>query len=115
MKVKRGAENRQPGEKEWVDGENGEISAEHKEKKKETSIEYKQMKFETWTQHKEKKKETFTEHKATKYDRTQILLLKSTQRLETGSRRENWTGQWNDWEAPEENATPGSTYGFGTD
>ena len=46
-KVKRGAENRQPGDKERVDGENGEdgeISAEHKEKKKETSTEHKQNK-----------------------------------------------------------------------
>ena len=41
---KRGAENRQPGEKERVDGEDGEISAEHKEKKKETSTEHKHNK-----------------------------------------------------------------------
>ena len=44
---KRGAENRQPGDKERVDGENGEdgeISAEHKEKKEETSTEHKQNK-----------------------------------------------------------------------
>ena len=41
---KRGAENRQPGDKERVDGKDGEISAEHKEKKKETSTEHKQNK-----------------------------------------------------------------------
>ena len=43
-KVKRGGENRQPGDKERVDGKDGEISAEHKEKKKETSTEHKQKK-----------------------------------------------------------------------
>ena len=43
-KVKRCPENRQPGDKERVDGEDWEISAEDKEKKKEASTEHKQKK-----------------------------------------------------------------------